>query len=150
MAKEDISFEDVDPSVLARLVDVHCHPVESPYDDKTIDDLPIHICAMATTASDQHKIATLARKWPSKVTPAFGMYHPGAISLIPLTSPRRLPPVVFSCHCPHTTQIQRRSLSISLPCILTRTTRARRSICSSLATPTNTPCPIRSPLGPAR
>lgn len=73
--EERKTFTDVDPSVLAHIVDVHCHPVESPYDDQTMNDLPIHICAMATTATDQQKIATLAKKWPDKVTPAFGTYY---------------------------------------------------------------------------
>lgn len=74
MAQKGPSLDSVDPSVLAHIVDVHCHPVETPYHDQTMVDLPIHICAMATTASDQQKVATLARKWPDKVTPAFGTY----------------------------------------------------------------------------
>lgn len=85
IAEKSSSLDSVDPSVLAHIVDVHCHPVETPYDDQTMDDLPIHICAMATTALDQQKVATLTKKWPDKVTPAFGTYHHRS-TLVPLSA----------------------------------------------------------------
>ncbi|THH21225.1 hypothetical protein EW146_g296 [Bondarzewia mesenterica] len=37
-----------------------------------MDTLPITLCAMATTASDQRKVRDLAERWPDKVVPAFG------------------------------------------------------------------------------
>ena len=62
-------------SVLAHVVDVHCHPVESSIDSHVMDTLPITICAMATTASDQQKVRDLAERWPDKVIPAFGKHQ---------------------------------------------------------------------------
>lgn len=73
-------------SVLAHVVDVHCHPVESSIDPHVMDTLPITICAMATTASDQQKVRDLAERWPDKVIPAFG-YHPWFTHTIALTPP---------------------------------------------------------------
>ncbi|KAH9929667.1 uncharacterized protein B0H18DRAFT_859558, partial [Fomitopsis serialis] len=60
---------------LAHVVDVHCHPTDSPLDDELFSTLPHRICAMATRDTDQELVADLARRYPDKVTPCFG-YHP--------------------------------------------------------------------------
>ncbi|KAH9837257.1 TatD DNase family Scn1 [Rhodofomes roseus] len=63
------------PSVLAHVVDVHCHPTDSPIDDELFSTLPHHICAMATRGTDQELVADLARRYPDKVTPCFESHY---------------------------------------------------------------------------
>ena len=60
------------PSVLRHVVDVHCHPTDSPIAPDDIAALPIHICAMATRDTDQALVRALAAAHPAKVTPCFG------------------------------------------------------------------------------
>jgi Tat protein secretion system quality control protein TatD with DNase activity len=66
-----------DPSVLAHITDVHCHPTDAQdgVPTKSMEQLQIKICAMSTTHLDQEKVKTLANEFPDKVTPAFG-HHP--------------------------------------------------------------------------
>jgi Tat protein secretion system quality control protein TatD with DNase activity len=65
------------PSVLAHITDVHCHPTDAQdgVPTKSMEQLPIKICAMSTTHLNQEKVKALANKFPDKVTPAFG-HHP--------------------------------------------------------------------------
>ncbi|KAI0319429.1 hypothetical protein OF83DRAFT_1054948 [Amylostereum chailletii] len=78
-----------DPSVLAHVTDVHCHPTDSgPVDNTAMKSLPITICAMASKMDDQGKVRELAENWPDKVVPAFG-YHPWWSHHIALTPTTR-------------------------------------------------------------
>lgn len=58
--------------VLAHVVDVHCHPTDSPTDAELLKAVPIHLCAMATRGSDQALVRDFAKAYPDKVTPCFG------------------------------------------------------------------------------
>ena len=60
------------PEVLAHVVDVHCHPTDSPIDQQQIDSLHIRVCAMATRPSDQGLVYDFAIAHPDKVIPCFG------------------------------------------------------------------------------
>ena len=62
------------PSVLAHVVDVHCHPTDTDIPDGLPDDLHITICAMSARTRDQPLVRDLATKCPDKVIPAFGEY----------------------------------------------------------------------------
>jgi Tat protein secretion system quality control protein TatD with DNase activity len=70
-------------SVLSRIVDVHCHPTDSPTPDEEMNKLKIKVCAMATRADDQIKVRQLAEQWPDKVIPCFG-WHPWFSHLVTL------------------------------------------------------------------
>jgi len=61
-------------SVLAHVVDVHCHPTDSPtiLTPESIENLKIQICAMSSRASDQSLVRDLALS-TSRVTPCFGL-----------------------------------------------------------------------------
>ncbi|KAI0348301.1 TatD DNase family Scn1 [Trametopsis cervina] len=61
--------------VLPHVTDVHCHPTDSPLSTEAMDDLAIRVCAMATRASDQSLVRSLASAYPQTVIPCFG-YHP--------------------------------------------------------------------------
>lgn len=62
-------------SLLAHIVDAHCHPTDSPFSSSVMDALPLkHICAMATRASDQSLVRDLALAYPQKVIPCFGLW----------------------------------------------------------------------------
>ncbi|CCM00028.1 uncharacterized protein FIBRA_02054 [Fibroporia radiculosa] len=78
------------PSVLAHVVDAHCHPTDSPLSPAVLSGLPHRICAMATRASDQPLVRSLAEQFPDKVIPCFG-YHPWFIHWISLAPPNALP-----------------------------------------------------------
>lgn len=60
--------------VLTHIVDVHCHPTEEEGNipDSVMDDLRIQICAMASRADDQVKVADLTIRCPTK---ASGLLH---------------------------------------------------------------------------
>jgi Tat protein secretion system quality control protein TatD with DNase activity len=61
-------------SVLAHIVDVHCHAGEfDNLNPQDMDNLKISICAMASNVSDQNRVRDLAERWPEKVIPAFGI-----------------------------------------------------------------------------
>lgn len=60
------------PSVLAHVVDVHCHPTDTDIPDGFPDDLHITICAMSAQTRDQPLVRDLATRCPEKVIPAFG------------------------------------------------------------------------------
>ncbi|CDO73096.1 hypothetical protein BN946_scf185007.g150 [Trametes cinnabarina] len=80
-------LDKVPRSVLAHVVDVHCHPTDSEAKmthHVVAEGLPIRICAMATRRSDQELVAGLARAHPDKVVPCFG-YHPWFYHWISLT-----------------------------------------------------------------
>ena len=62
----------VDPSILAHVVDVHCHPASSPLNHTQFASLNIRVCAMATRPSDQAIVRELATTYPGKVVPSFG------------------------------------------------------------------------------
>ena len=66
-----------DPTILAHITDVHCHPTDAPsgVPTESMERLQISICAMSTMQFDQEKVKALASKYPDRVTPAFG-YHP--------------------------------------------------------------------------
>jgi hypothetical protein len=90
--------------VLCHVVDVHCHPTDSPIPRKSMEDLPITICAMSTRPSDQVRVSELAETHPDKVIPCFGQ-HLGFISsllLISLSGPIRLPSMVHALDFPWT------------------------------------------------
>ena len=53
--------------VLAHVVDVHCHPTDNEIGVEDAANLPIRLCAMASRADDQTKVAELATKNPKKV-----------------------------------------------------------------------------------
>ncbi|KAF9650531.1 Metallo-dependent hydrolase [Thelephora ganbajun] len=74
------------PSVLAHVVDVHCHPTDTDIPDGFPDDLHITICAMSARTRDQPLVRELATRCPDKVIPAFG-YHPWWAHQIALTKP---------------------------------------------------------------
>ncbi|KAI8981135.1 hypothetical protein BD414DRAFT_549232 [Trametes punicea] len=90
-------LDRVPRSVLAHVIDVHCHPTDSDAEmtHRVVRDLPIRICAMATRRSDQELVAGLARAHPDKVVPSFGRsssaltllagYHPWFYHWISLT-----------------------------------------------------------------
>ncbi|KAH8099826.1 TatD DNase family Scn1 [Cristinia sonorae] len=61
--------------VLSHVVDVHCHPTDSPISSKMMEDVHIRVCAMSTRASDQPLVRELTQSYPDKVIPCFG-YHP--------------------------------------------------------------------------
>lgn len=63
------------PCVLQHVVDVHCHPTDSPVTPAAMDQLPITICAMSSRPSDQSLVRDLALRYPEKVVPCFGC-HP--------------------------------------------------------------------------
>ena len=65
-------FDEVPKSVLAHIVDVHCHPTDSETPHDVMEALPITICAMATQQSDQSLVRNLASRYPGKVIPCFG------------------------------------------------------------------------------
>ncbi|KAF7347605.1 Dnase family scn1 [Mycena venus] len=76
------------PRVLRHIVDVHCHPTDSPISAKSMEQLEISVCAMSTHHGDQSMVRDLALQNPAKVIPCFG-YHPWfthRISLRPVTS----------------------------------------------------------------
>lgn len=58
--------------ILRHIVDVHCHPTDSPVEPESMRILPITICAMSTRPSDQHLVRALAKASPDKVIPCFG------------------------------------------------------------------------------
>lgn len=64
-------------AVLRHVVDVHCHPTDSPatLSPDSMHRLPITICPMASRKSDQPRVRALAQAHPDKVIPGFG-YHP--------------------------------------------------------------------------
>ncbi|KAF9820026.1 hypothetical protein IEO21_01688 [Rhodonia placenta] len=64
-----------DPSILAHIVDVHCHPTDSPTPPEAMTAMSHRMCAMATRASDQSLVRKLAEQYPDSVIPCFG-YHP--------------------------------------------------------------------------
>jgi len=53
--------------VLAHVVDAHCHPTDNEVEGEDVASLPIRLCAMATRADDQAKVADLATKNPKRV-----------------------------------------------------------------------------------
>jgi len=53
--------------VLAHVVDVHCHPTDNEVGVEDAAGLPIRLCAMASRADDQAKVADLAIKNPKRV-----------------------------------------------------------------------------------
>ena len=63
---------DVASEVLAHVVDVHCHPTDSPLNHELMSSLHIRVCAMATRHSDQALVRELAMLYPGKVVPCFG------------------------------------------------------------------------------
>ncbi|ESK92701.1 dnase family scn1 [Moniliophthora roreri MCA 2997] len=65
----------VSPDVLRHVVDVHCHPTDSPVASEIMEALSITICAMGTRQEDQALVRDLATSYPEKVVPCFG-YHP--------------------------------------------------------------------------
>lgn len=69
-------------SVLAHVVDVHCHPTDSPIITEVMESLPIRICAMATRGSDQKLVKNLAEAYPAKVIPCFGQLFAAARTII--------------------------------------------------------------------
>lgn len=71
---DEFRLDGVPTSVLAHLIDVHCHPTDSDMamTRDSAESMPIRICAMATRHSDQSLVADLARAHPSKVIPCFG------------------------------------------------------------------------------
>lgn len=60
------------PSVLAHVIDVHCHPTDTDIPDGFPDDLQITICAMSNRTRDQPLVRDIATRCPDKVIPAFG------------------------------------------------------------------------------
>ncbi|KAF8527406.1 hypothetical protein BU17DRAFT_39326, partial [Hysterangium stoloniferum] len=72
--------------ILEHVVDVHCHPTDSPISKNAMDSLSITICAMATKESDQDLVRDLASTWPNSVIPCFG-YHPWFTHWIAIDSP---------------------------------------------------------------
>ena len=60
------------PSVLAHIIDVHCHPTDTDIPDGFPENLPITICAMSAQTRDQPLVRDLANRCPDKVVPAFG------------------------------------------------------------------------------
>ncbi|KAF9785561.1 TatD DNase family Scn1 [Thelephora terrestris] len=74
------------PSVLAHVVDVHCHPTDTDIPDGFPEDLHITICAMSAQTRDQPLVRELTAKCPERVIPAFG-YHPWWAHQIALTKP---------------------------------------------------------------
>lgn len=71
------------PSVLAHVVDVHCHPTDTDIPDGFPNDLLLTICAMSAQTRDQPLVRDLASRCPEKVIPAFGE----RIRISALTSP---------------------------------------------------------------
>lgn len=63
---------DVPAEVLAHVVDVHCHPTDSPISQEVMNSLRIRLCAMATRETDQALVRELATAYPEKVIPCFG------------------------------------------------------------------------------
>ena len=53
--------------VLEHVVDVHCHPTDNEVGVEDAANLSIRLCAMATRADDQAKVADLATKNPKRV-----------------------------------------------------------------------------------
>ncbi|KAJ7070789.1 TatD DNase family Scn1 [Mycena amicta] len=72
--------------VLRHIVDVHCHPTDSPISTDSMQQLGITVCAMSTRERDQRLVRELARNHPDKIIPAFAGYHPWFTHLISLHS----------------------------------------------------------------
>lgn len=69
-----LASESLPPrEVLEHVVDVHCHPTDSPCPADAMDNLAVRICAMATRTSDQSLVRDLALAYPQKVIPCFGL-----------------------------------------------------------------------------
>ena len=68
------SMELPPPSVLAHIVDVHCHPTDTDIPDGFPEDLHIKICAMSAQTRDQPLVRDIATRSSDKVTPAFGAF----------------------------------------------------------------------------
>ena len=83
------------PSVLAHLVDVHCHPTDTDIPDGFPDLLPIKICAMSTRTRDPPLVRDIATRCPDKVIPAFGkcLRIPGKCQ------PGKVPEVLMDVRC---------------------------------------------------
>ena len=62
------------PNVLKHVVDVHNHVQNLPITTESMDALSMTICPMAWQPADQHVVAEIARKWPEKVVPGFGVF----------------------------------------------------------------------------
>ena len=60
--------------VLQHIVDVHCHPTDSPdgISPISMERLGITVCAMSTMQTDQVRVRDLATAYPEKVVPCFG------------------------------------------------------------------------------
>ena len=69
-----LGMEFPPPSVLAHVVDVHCHPTDTDIPDAFPEDLRITICAMSARTRDQPLVRELTTKCPEKVIPAFGVF----------------------------------------------------------------------------
>ncbi|KIY50430.1 TatD DNase family Scn1 [Fistulina hepatica ATCC 64428] len=74
--------------VLKHVVDVHCHPTDSPESVTAESMARVHItvCAMASQQSDQHLVKDMAIRFHDKVVPYFG-YHPWFAHHISLSYP---------------------------------------------------------------
>ncbi|KAL0576710.1 Cut9-interacting protein scn1 [Marasmius crinis-equi] len=59
----------------SHVIDVHCHPTDSPIVPEAMEALEITICAMSSRQEDQSLVRSLALSYPEKVVPCFG-YHP--------------------------------------------------------------------------
>src|ERR1700722_15292112 len=107
-------------AVLRHVVDVHCHPTDTPISSDSISTLQITICAMSTRKSDQPLVRRLAEACPS-VLPCFGQYRhvcqpvPSgpytAYNFIPLT---RLSPLVYPLDSSLTCVLERGSLPTTI------------------------------------
>lgn len=71
-------------AVLRHVVDVHCHPTDSPatLSPDSMHRLPITICPMASRKSDQPRVRALAQAHPYKVIPGFGQLLAASFPLL--------------------------------------------------------------------
>lgn len=61
-----------DEELLKHVVDVHCHPTESPIVPEAVRACAVTVCAMASNPNDQELVKSLALEHPDKVIPCFG------------------------------------------------------------------------------
>lgn len=108
------------PSILAHVVDVHCHPTDTDIPDGFPDDLHINICAMSAQTRDQPLVRELAIRCPEKVTPAFGecVRTPAVTSLVNFVrgtyrhKVNRVPSMVGTPDCPRETRVEKETLRV--------------------------------------
>jgi hypothetical protein len=117
------------PSVLAHVVDVHCHPTDTEIPDGFPEDLHITICAMSAQTRDQPLVRELTAKCPEKVIPAFGGCGRILAVKIPASSHghkiNRVSSLVGTPDRPHQARVETETLRVDSTIFITIRGRSR-------------------------